>query len=242
MLHEETIERTTLELLTALMHDPMMVNFNLAGGTALALYIGHRKSIDLDLFTSEPFDATELGEYLTRQYGFVGTFNRENTLKGTIDGVAVDCITHAYPLTDPVVVSPEGIRLYSMRDIAAMKLSAIADNGSRLKDFIDVAYLSTYLSLADMLQAYEVKFPNSTGIRPIKGLTFFNDIDFDEPIHLIGNTYNWKYVAKRLTDMVRQPRTVFSSRPEAPSISIRRTSLVTRPKNTPKKKKNIPRL
>lgn len=60
-----------------------------------------------------------------------------------------------------------------MRDIAAMKLSAIADNGSRLKDFIDVAYLSTYLSLADMLQAYETKFPSSTGIRPIKGLTFF---------------------------------------------------------------------
>lgn len=70
-----------------------------------------------------------------------------------------------------------------------MKLSAIADNGSRLKDFI-VAYLSTYLSLADMLQAYETKFPSSTGIRPIKGLTFFDDIDFTEPIHLIGNTYN----------------------------------------------------
>lgn len=119
MLHEETVERTTLELLTALMQDPMLANFNLAGWTALALCIGHRKNIDLDLFTPEPFDATELGEYLAQQYGFVGTFNRENTLKGTIDGVAVDCITHAYPLTDPVVVSPEGIRLYAMRDIAA---------------------------------------------------------------------------------------------------------------------------
>ena len=239
MLHEEIVERTTLELLTALMHDPELANFNLAGGTALALYIGHRKSIDLDLFTPESFDATTLGEYLTRRYGFIGTFNRKNTLKGTIDGVAVDCITHAYPLTDPVVVSPEGIRLYSMRDIAAMKLSAIADNGSRLKDFIDVAYLSTYLSLTDMLQAYEAKFPSSTRIRPIKGLTFFDDIDFTEPIHLIGNTYNWKYVAKRLTDMIRQPRTVFSSRPEA--LSMRTTSSVARPKNTPKKK-NIPRL
>ena len=75
MLHEETVERTTLERLTASMHDPELANFNLAGGTALALYIGHRKRIDLDLFTPESFDATEVGE----QYGlFVGTFNRKN--------------------------------------------------------------------------------------------------------------------------------------------------------------------
>lgn len=231
MLYEETVERATFELLTKLMHEPVLANFNLAGGTALALYMGHRKSIDLDLFTPEPFDAAELGEYLTENYGFIGTFSRKNTLKGTIDGIVIDCITHAYPLVDPVNVSPEGIRLYSMRDIAAMKLSAIADNGSRLKDFIDVAFLSTRLSLTDMLQAYETKFPNSTGVRPLKGLTFFNDIDFDEPIHLIGNAFDWKSVAKRLGDMIRQNRIVFASFPvKAP----RRVPSVAPKKKTPK--------
>lgn len=48
MLHEKTVAGTTLERLTALLHDPEQANFNLAGGTAPALYIGHRKSIDLD--------------------------------------------------------------------------------------------------------------------------------------------------------------------------------------------------
>lgn len=231
MLYKETVERATFELLTKLMHDPVMANFNLAGGTALALYIGHRKSIDLDLFTPEPFDATELSEYLTRNYGFVGTFSRKDTLKGTIDGVAIDCITHAYPLIDQITVSPEGIRLYSMRDIAGMKLSAIADNGSRLKDFIDVAYLSSRLSLSDMLQAYEAKFPNSTGVRPLKGLTFFNDIDFDEPIDLIGNTFDWKSVAKRLEDMIRQSRIVFASFPAKTPRHI--PSVAPKKKRTP---------
>lgn len=94
-----------------------------------------------------------------------------------------------------------------------MKLSAIADNGTRLKDFIDIAYLSTQLSLSDMLEAYNAKFPNSTGVRPLKGITFFNDIDFGEPIDLIGNTFDWKTITKRIADMTRQSNHVFTSFP-----------------------------
>lgn len=60
MLHTETVAGPTLELLKKLEAEAAMVDFNLAGGTSLALYLGHRISVDLDLFTLKPFDATEL--------------------------------------------------------------------------------------------------------------------------------------------------------------------------------------
>lgn len=142
MLHTETVKGGTLELLKKLEAEDAMSDFNLAGGTSLALYLGHRISIDLDLFTSKPFDAVKLESFLQEKYGFCTGFMEKNTLKGFIGNVKIDCITHAYEyLEKPYVES--NIRLYSMEDIIAMKLSAIADNGSRLKDFIDIAYLST---------------------------------------------------------------------------------------------------
>ncbi len=94
MLHEETVERAIFELLTELMQDARLKDFNLAGGTALALYIGHRKSIDLDLFTPNSFDSKDLEEYLVDKYNFKSSFQEKKTLKGTINDIKLDCITH----------------------------------------------------------------------------------------------------------------------------------------------------
>ncbi len=96
MLHTETVARSTLELLKMLESESVMSNFNLAGGTSLALYLGHRISVDLVLFTPESFDAGKLEIFLRDKYGFRTDFMEKNTLKGTIDGVKIDCITHSY--------------------------------------------------------------------------------------------------------------------------------------------------
>jgi len=166
MLHTETVEGTTLELLRRLQSESMLDSFCLAGEIALALYLGHRKSIDLDLFTLYPFDVLLLKDFLETKYGFRTDFLEKNTLKGSINGVKIDCITHAYErLGNPCM--EDGIRLYALEDIVTMKLSAIADNDSRLKDFIDIAFLSTRLSFYSMLKCYEHKFPKSNVIRPI---------------------------------------------------------------------------
>ena len=166
MLHTETVEGTTLELLRRLQSESMLDSFCLAGEIALALYLGHRKSIDLDLFTPYPFDVLLLKDFLETKYGFRTDFLEKNTLKGSINGVKIDCITHAYErLGNPCM--EDGIRLYALEDIVAMKLFAIADNDSRLKDFIDIAFLSTRLSFYSMLKCYEHKFPKSNVIRPI---------------------------------------------------------------------------
>ena len=85
MLQKETIEPGTLELLKQLQREPLLQSFNLVGGTALALRMGHRKSIDLDLFTREAFDLEEVTEMLVHHYGMTVTYARKQTLKGFIN-------------------------------------------------------------------------------------------------------------------------------------------------------------
>ena len=212
MLHKETVEKETYELLTALMQDEQLKGFNLAGGTALALHIGHRLSIDLDLFTVDSFNASKLEEYLTRKYNFVSDFIERNTLKGRIKDVKVDCITYDYPLINEIV-KEDSVRLYSMQDIAAMKLSVITDNGTRLKDFIDIAYLSTKFSLSDMIEAYKIKYPSSNYISPLKSLSYYDDINFNEPIQMLKGTYEWSKIDKRIESMLITPDKTFVELP-----------------------------
>ena len=212
MLHTETVARSTLELLKMLESESVMSNFNLAGGTSLALYLGHRISVDLVLFTPESFDAGKLEIFLRDKYGFRTDFMEKNTLKGTIDGVKIDCITHSYGYLEKPYTESD-IRLYSMEDIVAMKLSAIADNGSRLKDFIDIAFLSTRFPFNSMLRLYERKFPGSNLIRPFKAITYFDDIDFEEDIVMLNGKYEWKLIERRLIDMTQIQNKVFESFP-----------------------------
>lgn len=212
MLHTETVEGKTLQLLKQLQREEEMASFCLAGGTALALYLGHRKSVDLDFFSPMPFDVSVLRGVLEVKYGFCTDFVAKNTLRGHIGGIKVDCITHAYErLAEPYV--EDGIRLYALEDIVAMKLSAITDNGSRLKDFIDIAFLSTRFSFYSMLKCYERKFPNSNVIMPLKAVVYFADIDFGEDVVMLAGSYVWKHIERRLMDMTREQDKVFEDFP-----------------------------
>lgn len=204
MLQKNTVTAATLELLNRIMTDEIFSEFILVGGTALALQMGHRKSIDLDLFCVNYFDEHELLDYLRTKYAFDLEFSAKSTLKGEIEGVKVDCLAHPYPwLQDS---TNEGvIRLAGFKDLAAMKLNAISINGTRIKDFIDIAYLSSMLTLSEMLDSYSSKY-NSNQLVPIKALTFFNDINFQEPILMMAQPkFNWKIIEKRLLEMQRKP-------------------------------------
>ena len=220
MLYTQTAAPRTLELLKKLESEPPLASFSLAGGTALAFYLGHRISVDLDLFTPESFDVKRLETFLTKHYGFRTDFMESDTLKGTIDGVKIDCIAHKYPYLRPPY-EESGIRLYSMEDIIAMKLSAIADDGSRLKDFVDIACLSTRFPFYDMLKCYERKFPQANVIRPFKAVTYFDDIDFDETVVMLNFEYDWSRIAERLRNMTVEQSRIFG---ELPLRSENRTS------------------
>lgn len=111
------------------------------------------------------------------------------------------------------MIEEEGVRLAGMGDIAAMKLSAIAQNVTRLKDFIDVAYMSTVMSLSDMIKCYDRKFPDANPAIPMKAVSYFADINFNESICLTDADYSWKGIEKRILDMQRSPDEVFPSAP-----------------------------
>ena len=209
MLQTQTLAPATLQLLKQLMQDQELRSFRLVGGTAMALRLGHRISVDLDLFTNTPFDEQQLREHLEHTYGLQTDYISRYTLKGEIDGVQIDCIAHQYPwLQEPE--EEDGIRLAGLPDICAMKLNAITGNGTRIKDFIDVAWLSTHYSLNQMLDFYEQKY-NANVLMPLKAIIFFDEINFNEPVHLTdGKRVNWKTYEKRLLDMEKHPNKVFS--------------------------------
>lgn len=208
MLYKETIEPKTLELLIDLQKEPLLSTFNLVGGTALALHLGHRKSIDLDFFSSEYFDLEEVKMMLIKKYDFKVSYSRSQTLKGFINGVKVDFIKFDYPHLHNCDIIDE-VRIESIPDIIAMKLLSITDNGSRIKDFIDIAYLSSWFSLEEMLQFFIRKITNSNIMMPIKALTYFDDIDFNESIVMLNNDFDWNKIAARLIDMTKEPNRIF---------------------------------
>ena len=208
MLHKETIDVATLELLKRLMGDERLQGFALVGGTSLALQMGHRISVDLDLFTEKEFEAYELREYLEQNYHLQTDYLAFATVKGEVEGVQVDCIAHAYPWLKPFAVE-EGVRLASLEDICAMKLNAIAGNGTRIKDFVDMAHLSSRFSLEQMLKFYEEKY-QANPLMPLKGIVYFADINKNAPVKMAnGKPLDWKSIEKRLLAMEKFPQKVF---------------------------------
>ena len=214
MLQKETVEKQTFELLKRLMQDPVLSDFLLAGGTSLALQLGHRKSIDLDMFAYQEFDALKLEKHFLENYNFVARrVFEKNTLLGYIDEIKVDFVSHLYPPVNQPFIE-DNIRMYSLLDIACMKLVAISDNGTRLKDFVDIAFLSTKMSLNEMLSAYSKKYKRLNYFHAIKGLSYFDDIDFDVQIDLVNNKkFNWKKIETRVIEMIKFENKIFDTPP-----------------------------
>ena len=103
MFYKEAVDASTLELLKSLQSRQYLRGFYLAGGTALALYTGHRKSVDIDLFSDFSFDTAQILENLIQDFNFILFFSAPNTLKGAISDIKVDIIAHRYSLiNDPV--------------------------------------------------------------------------------------------------------------------------------------------
>ncbi|MCD6566495.1 MAG: nucleotidyl transferase AbiEii/AbiGii toxin family protein [Bacteroidales bacterium] len=176
MLQKKAVRSHILKLIRSLQSDKKFKDFHLVGGTALALQIGHRESIDIDLFTTNDFDVNSTLEYLEQEYAFSLQLSAKNTLKGIIDDVFIDIISHKYPIINKLIES-EGIRMLSQDDIIAMKVNAIAGNGTRIKDFIDIYFLLKHHSFSDIITYYKKKYSQRNDLHAIKSLCYFGDID-----------------------------------------------------------------
>lgn len=211
MLHKETVSPLLLDVLKRLQSFPETKDFVLVGGTALSLQLGHRKSVDIDLFTAGEFPSETLPDFL-RENNF--SFSQQNRFKGGLLGhignIKVDFIRHGYPWLKPWI-EEEGIRMASLEDIAAMKLNAISGSGNRLKDYVDICFLSVVMSLTEMLSSYQLKYPDVNAVMALKSLCYFEDIDFSPEIDYMKKGIDWTAIQERLLEMVKNPDKRFVS-------------------------------
>ena len=200
MLFKTAVEPATLELLKSLQSRDYLEGFNLVGGTALALYMGHRKSIDIDLFSNFAFDASGLLESIQQDYPLELYNTSSNTIKGSIENVNIDIIAHRYPyLNVPSLI--DGILILSVPDLIAMKLNAISVSGQRAKDFIDIYFIleENMFKISDMLKFYQLKYNQHGDMHILKSLIYFEDIDLSGwPVFLKKTSLKWTDVKKKI--------------------------------------------
>lgn len=177
MLHYETINTQTLELLKQLQSIPEFSELRLVGGTSLALQAGHRKSVDIDLFGLLTADNITISKRLNNLGDYTILKQTENIHIFLINTIKVDIVNYPYKWIENPVVQ-DHIILADKKDIAALKLAAITGRGSK-KDFIDIYFLLKEFSLHEMLKFYDKKYPDGSKFLVLKSLLYFNDAEME---------------------------------------------------------------
>ncbi len=202
MLPSYPNEKTTLELIKALQRLGSLREFYLVGGTALALHLRHRQSLDIDLFCNFNFDSDALTEQIRQDFDFQLFHQAENTIRGSINGIKVDILAHRYPYIFPHLTI-DGIETCSIPDIIAMNLNAISASGQRIKDFADIYFLLRQYTIADMLGFYRMKYQQQQINHILKSLVYFKDVDESEwPLVMQDHSLRWRTVTKKLEEVV----------------------------------------
>jgi hypothetical protein len=201
MLYTQTVTPATLELLRQLMSVPELDNFALVGGTNLSLRLGHRVSLDIDLFSNAQFDINALKEILnTRFPTAIKLDEMKQTIWYNINGVKTDIVLHEYKYLQPIEVI-DGIRLLSIPDIIPMKLGAVSGRGAK-KDFWDISELLNLYSIKEMLRLYQMKYQSDDIGFIIRSLVYFDDAEIQsDPISL--KNISWPGVKKRIEHAVK---------------------------------------
>lgn len=165
-------------------------DFYLSGGTALALQIGHRDSVDFDFFKEVEIDTQKLFNHLEeffKEHHLLKVQEERNTLGLIIDdSVKLSFFGYKYKLIKELVCE-ENFNLASIEDIGCMKLSAITGRASN-KDYIDLYYILQKIRLTDLLDKASEKFPDIDRNLILKSLVYFEDVHL-EPIMFKNNNH-----------------------------------------------------
>ncbi len=190
-MFEQTLHTKTKSVLSNIADFTVKNNFYLAGGTALALHLGHRISVDLDFFSQEKIDIFKLKQDLI-ELGF--KYKVQNEGEGTLDliinDVKVSFLEYRYSVLNSFEVY-SGVNIASVMDIACMKITAISSRGSK-KDFFDIWIILKQFSLREIFDAIERKFVgvDYSPMHFLKTLTYFNDAESDpDPILFVEITW-----------------------------------------------------
>lgn len=180
----------------------------LAGGTALALQLGHRTSIDFDFYTKKHFKKGNLMKVfknnLSKDYSIKVLRDIDDTLETQIDGLHLSCFHYPYKLIYKTL-NFKGVEIASIGDIAAMKIVAISQRGIR-RDFIDIYYLINKIGLAKIFSITQKKFPEFDLYNGLRGLVYFIDTDKDKQVSRVKlvEDINWLKIKKFIQGQVKQ--------------------------------------
>jgi hypothetical protein len=177
----ETLPTDTQSLLRQLGELPTVVPFYLAGGSAVALHLGHRVSVDLDFFTPQEAYATEpliqdllsVGHLVVRQQS-------PGTLNGTLKETLVSFFVYPYPLLE-AAIPLQNVHVAGLLDLALMKLTAIGQRGAK-RDFVDLYQIcKSGYTLTDLFRRMPDKFPQITypSYHLLRSLAYFEDAEAD---------------------------------------------------------------
>lgn len=182
-MFEEVLSKNAKESLAILSKSRILEDAYMAGGTALALQIGHRYSYDFDFFTLKEFDEKILVQKIKK---YISDFQLERTSWGTIMGyikkTRFSLFFYNYPILFPFKKFLN-IKIVDIKDIAAMKIAAISDRGTK-RDFIDLFFIVSrekLLTFSESLELYNKKFKllQQNKIHILKSLSYFEDADKD---------------------------------------------------------------
>jgi len=181
-------------------------NFYLGGGTAIALLLGHRQSADLDWFSPDEVSDPQSWVEKIKVEGIrlQNPSIDKGTLHATARKIPVSLLEYRYPLLRPLIEWRRmGCTLASLDDLACMKLSAVAQRGSK-KDFIDMyALLKKHRSLKQLLRLYQKKF-NGADIAPVLyGLNYFDDAEKQRMPRMVWSV-TWEEIKKTILGAVKR--------------------------------------
>ena len=203
-VHPKVLSRRGWAITRRLVGTGLTEGWVLAGGTGLALQLGHRVSEDLDFFRSEAFDTIALAEELAVA-GTVAVQSRSaGTLHATLDGLRVSFLAAQRPLLFPGI-EYRGLRVADPRDIAVMKIVAIGGRGSR-KDFVDLYYfLRDGGSLESALESARRRFEglDLNEYHLLRSLAYFDDAE-NEPMPRMLRRVAWSEIKRALAAEVRR--------------------------------------
>lgn len=204
-MHIQTLAPKTKSLLDQIAGQSFLNSFYLSGGTALALYLGHRESEDLDFFTKNDFDPVKLQIELEQITKLSSVEQAKGTLNCHAGDVELQFLYYPYNLLhDPVVWNK--INVSSAEDIACTKLLTIASRGSK-KDFIDIYFILKKYSLKKLFNLLQKKYPKTdyNQIHILKSLVYFADAD-EQGMPRMHIDISWKNVKKNIVDTVKSFR------------------------------------
>jgi hypothetical protein len=202
-LHIQILPLKQKLLFNVLAENDWISSFFLVGGTALALQIGHRQSVDFDFFIDTSFRNRDITDKLVKSGKFELFSEAENTINGSLNGVRVSFFKYDYALLEDYIVY-KNIKIAGKLDIALMKLEAISGRGSR-KDFIDLYFLLEYFDLNDLFINYKKKFGEalSNDYHLLKSLVYFEDAERDA-MPQMHKDISWTQVKEKITQIVKQ--------------------------------------